>query len=233
MILCLTAGLLSALAVAAPVPKEREADKIARMFGAPADPDKDCKFELGEGGKLVIRAPAAVHVLNPAAGGVNAPRVVRTVEGDFTATVRIRMVPTREPQAGPANGQPMFLAGMTLGQDDATLLSHARTVQTQGNEVKRAGLHLEWVGGQQRFSASSGGGAFDPETTYLRITRTGPTIKLAASADGKGWHEFNGPVVSYPAKAKIGLFVANPSGEPFAAEFDQLTIAAPAAKPEK
>lgn len=220
-------ALLPAIA-AAPVPKETEAEKIKRLFGTPADPEKDCRFAL-DGEKLIVRTPEAGHPFAFGAGIGPAPRVTRTVEGDFTATVRIRMAPPRQPQ--PTGGtRTHFLAGLYLAASDTSFAYNARAVEDQQNQLRRTGRHGAWLGGNQQFSGSSGGGAFDPETTFLRVSRTGGKLQFGASADGKGWHLFAGPDVAYPDKVTLALFAANPGGLPFAAEFDQFTVATPADK---
>jgi hypothetical protein len=217
--------LLPAVVLASPVPKETEAEKIRRLFGTPADPDKDCRFEL-DGDKLILRTPEAGHVFGFGTGIGNAPRVTRTVEGDFVATVRIRMSPSRPPK--PGGSRMLFQTGLYLAETDTTFVYNARAVEDQRGVIRRTGRHGAWLGGNQQFSGSSGGGAFDPETTFLRITRTGGKLMFGASADGKGWHIFMGPVVNYPDKLTLGLFAANPGGLPFTAEFDQFTITTPA-----
>jgi len=215
---------LPSIALASPVPKETEAEKLKRLFGTPADVDKDCRFEL-DGDKIVLRNPEAGHVFGFGTGMGNAPRVTRSVEGDFVATVRIRMAPPRPPQ--PAAARMLFQAGLYLAESETTFVYNARAVEDQRGVIRRTGRHGAWVGGNQQFSGSSGGGAFDPETTFLRITRTGGKLMFGASADGKGWHIFAGPVVNYPDKVTLGLFAANPGALPFAAEFDQFTVTTP------
>jgi hypothetical protein len=113
---------------------------------------------------------------------------------------------------------------MTLGADDGNFVVHARAVEDWRNAIRRAGRREAWVGGDRLMSGSISGVAFAPETAYLRITRAGAQVKFAASADGEKWTQFAGQEVNYPAKLTLGLFVANPSGEPFAAEFDQFTV---------
>ena len=37
---------ITSAAVAAPVPRQTERERIERLFGRPVDPDKDCDFKL-------------------------------------------------------------------------------------------------------------------------------------------------------------------------------------------
>src|SRR5580704_11340407 len=80
--------LVAPLAVAAPIPKETEADKIRRLYGTPEDPDKFCTFAL-DGNQLRLTAAKGLRGLNPSRGLTNAPRTLKPVRGDFEASVRV------------------------------------------------------------------------------------------------------------------------------------------------
>ncbi len=54
----------------------------------PVDPDGDCKFLVGKN-TLFIEVPGKDHDLGVDRGVMNAPRMLREVEGDFTAQVRV------------------------------------------------------------------------------------------------------------------------------------------------
>ena len=58
---------------------------------------------------LSIEAPGSTHDLNPHVNKFNAPRVVQTVDGDFSITVKVagEFKPTGQPQhpkSVPSNG---------------------------------------------------------------------------------------------------------------------------------
>jgi len=57
-------------------------------WGLAIDPGKDCQF-LSEAKNLSLKMPGTWHDLNPDSGKLNAPRVVRTVEGDFVVTAKV------------------------------------------------------------------------------------------------------------------------------------------------
>src|SRR5438309_1058286 len=61
--------------------------KEIKGWGKVTDPDGDCTFKEDKG-KLTITVPAGFHGLHPKRA-MNAPRVLREVEGDFTATVKV------------------------------------------------------------------------------------------------------------------------------------------------
>ena len=72
------------LLLAAPVPKDTDAQKLAKLYGTPVDPLKDCKFTL-DGGKLTVTAGKGDHDLSVQNKEMNAPRVLKEIEGDFEA----------------------------------------------------------------------------------------------------------------------------------------------------
>ena len=66
-----------------------EPDLINTIAGSwtVTDPDKDCEVRLS-GDKLSITVPATNHDLSPARG-LNAPRVLKKVNGDFIVQVKL------------------------------------------------------------------------------------------------------------------------------------------------
>jgi len=221
--------LVPPFAFASPVPKETEADKVKRLFGTPVDPEKNSKFAL-DGEKLVLRVADVPHLLQP--GDFSAPRITRAVEGDFTATVQIRLPPPRRDEPLPRRGE-LIQVGMFLSDEGSLLATHARTlVATPGQKdpFGRQGVFRLWYPNGSS-SSGSGGGAFDPETVHFRLRRVGGKIYGAASADGKSWHEIGGfQELAFPHKSTLGLFLANPSGIPFGVEFEGFTVTPKAKK---
>lgn len=216
-------SILPMLALAAPVPKERPNDKLIREFGTPIDLDKDCAFSLEEK-KLKITVPAGEHNFVQGRGLANTPRVIRSVDGDFVAQVRIRCVP------GPTGegGGPSLLAqtGIYFATDEKNFAFHARSLEVQqGGALRLNGRHGGWVNGAANGTGSSSGGHFSPETIYFRVIRTGNKTLFAASPEGTGWHQFGGPDISnYPGQVTLGLFVTNSSKQSFTVEFDEFTV---------
>jgi hypothetical protein len=220
--LLLMVALSPAFALASPVPKETEADKLKRLFGATVDPEKNSKFML-DGEKLVVRVTDAPHLMQQ--GDQSAPRVTRTVEGDFTAQVQIRLPAPRKDEPLPRRGE-LVQVGLFLSDEGSLLATHARTLNvtpTGKDTFRRQGRFYVW---QQNGSSSygSGGGAFDPETVHFRLRRADGKLFAAASADGKSWHEFGGNQTPFPDKSTLGLYLANPSGIPYGVEFENFTI---------
>src|SRR4051812_31099083 len=78
-------ALVVRAASAAPVPGEKP---FQTSWDPPTDPDGDCTFQRVEG-KLTITLPGSDHDLGIERGRMNAPRLLRDVEGDFVVQVRV------------------------------------------------------------------------------------------------------------------------------------------------
>src|SRR5947209_9057939 len=76
---------------------------VLRGWGTAIDPDGDCKFTVAKDA-LTITVPGTDHALCIEQNRMNAPRVLRSVEGDFICQVKVSgkyptgassLVPTR------------------------------------------------------------------------------------------------------------------------------------------
>lgn len=81
----MAALLLVSAALAAPAP-----DPFRSGWGNPVDPSRDCKISRN-GGVLTIELPGTDHDYDPIRKHLNAPRIVRDIEGDFDLRVRVRI----------------------------------------------------------------------------------------------------------------------------------------------
>src|SRR4051812_586702 len=94
--------LLASVLAGASMPGEQGEVLEIRGWGTAIDPDGDCKFSV-EKGRVAIAIPGTVHALSAERGQVNAPRVLREVEGDFIAQVKVSGVsPPRSSSLVPA-----------------------------------------------------------------------------------------------------------------------------------
>ena len=215
------AVLAAGLASAAPVPKETEAEKIRRLYGKFVDPDRDCTVTL-DGSVLKIRVPGRPHGLVPPRGLLNAPRVVRDVEGDFTATVKIRVL-------APGGDRPpaRFTAGLLVMASDADLVYHARQLDTTRPMPRLSGAHGLVLGGRQTRSGTSGGGIFSAETATFRVHRVKDKVRLAVASGADRWHTMPELTAPFPDRVLVGLYAGQEGATSFTAEFEDFVVVRP------
>src|SRR5438876_465559 len=78
--------VLGAVAFAAPAPKP---STWTAGWDKPVDPSRDCRFDY-DGEKLTITVPGKNHGLDVMGNRLNAPHLLREVQGDFVVQVRVR-----------------------------------------------------------------------------------------------------------------------------------------------
>lgn len=229
--------LAAGVAVAAPVPKEDDAARLARVYGGKSDPAGDARFEMtGERLRIVIpgrtvpRRPERGESETPQQQAMwswkptppNAPRVWREVAGDFTATVRASF-PLR-PKSRPEEYWLPRTAGLVAwaGEKD-----HAAVFRCEGlakgqviDEFRAVLTHLVGV----RIAAAH---AERSDAGYLRMRRAGKVVTGSYSGDGKEWTDFLPDDVEWPATVKVGVYAKHLTDVQFDAVFDEYTLTVP------
>jgi regulation of enolase protein 1 (concanavalin A-like superfamily) len=219
--LCSLACLALACAAFAGDP-DPEPNPFLDGWDKPVDPDKDCKFEREKGG-LTITVPGKDHGLAIERGRMNAPRLVKDIEGDFLAEVRVSG-PLTPSAASAAPGRTPFLgAGLVLMADEKTYVRLERAafrrdgVSTYVNwELRRGG---EWV-----LAGSASVCPLKGKSAHLRLKRMGDKLLASASEDGKHWTDLSPLEVKLPARLKLGVTANSTCTEPFSAHFDRFRL---------
>ncbi len=182
-------------------------------WGEVVDPDGDCKVGI-EKERLTISVPGKLHDLQSEANKINAPRVMREVEGDFVATVKLvsKLGPAGEctRQGGfPYNG-----AGLLLWK------SEGRYVRLERAAILRDGSIVQYILFEERQGRepTSRGSSVPDGPMLLRISRKGNEVVAAASMNGEVWHEMGRVTDDYPYKLKIGVAAVSSASHPFTAE---------------
>jgi regulation of enolase protein 1 (concanavalin A-like superfamily) len=235
--------IAASLGLAAPVPKPKAGKFYKPGWDNPVDPDKDCKFTQTSS-SLTIEVPGTYHDYYPTLRRVNAPRLLRPVEGDFTVEVRVKgnFHASQQSTAGRFRW-PLTTAGLVVEAADKSLASLRLEFGTQrllgkGEPIGFAGswhADADAATGQYGNETSKdlypfGDGA---KVAFLRLERRGDRFSFWLSPDGKKWTVFPpSREWPFPARAKVGLIVTSSSDGPLKVTFDQfkLTPLKPAAK---
>src|SRR5262245_2440996 len=178
----LAAGPVALLA--APVPPERDEERMRRIYGTPFGPDEDCMFSmLGEKLRIAARGPHFIvwgHQANPA-------WAMREVEGDFTVEVRVECRKPRELKPAENFFDTFAYAGLLVWPDEDHCLDLQRGwrrdsldgqvhVQSHHNQSGQGGAEWWGVGGD--------GTVTDEKPTQLRVTRAGNRFSCSYKSDG-------------------------------------------------
>ena len=231
--------VLASLAVAAPVPKESEAEKIKKAFGEIVDPDKDCKFKL-DGEKLVLTMPGGKRYdyWDEKLPGkpseqekpiTNCPRVLREAEGDFVITVRVTAALPKDPEA--AEGK-MAEAGAGL------------FIMNDKQRVWRSGMHDFAMPGKDRnlmaiIPGSHGPAGFQLTAgkpgagLYVRMKRQAGKLSPEFSGDGKKWQGGITMTVDKEEKVKVGVYGFSNSKADTTVTFENFSVEAAKAEEKK
>jgi regulation of enolase protein 1 (concanavalin A-like superfamily) len=218
----LTVGL-----VGVAVATEDEKPRTIKGWGEVTDSAGDCSVK-GEEGRLTIEVPGGTHDLNPALGGMRAPRVLKEVEGDFVVQIKVTgdFKPGEEsacPKTSSFNG-----AGLLIWQDAKNYIRLERNAWWTGEggyacypplfEYHRDGED------QNVYPAGTTDEFFKGRSTWLKLQRREGKVIASYSHDGKEWTEVKQIDVELPRKVQVGVAVVNTSAKPLAVTFEELSV---------
>ena len=207
-------------ALAAPAPADRP---WLTGWDKPVDPENDCKFTRDKG-TLTIEVPGKDHDLAVERNLMNSPRLLRDVEGDFVAQVRVSgtFLPSQESTS--TERLPFVGAGLLLMADEKTYVRLERAALRLQGEVK---TYANWELRQDGNWVLAGDASVQPledKATYLRLQRQGDKLLPSVSHDGKDWKELNPLEIKLPSKLKLGVSGGGTSMDVFAPRFDQFRL---------
>jgi regulation of enolase protein 1 (concanavalin A-like superfamily) len=219
--------LVPMVAVAAPVPKETAEQKLAKLFGTPVDPKKDCEFKL-DGTKLTLKVGKGDHALHAHQNRMAAPRTLREADGDFTVEATVSAEHPKEANPIVPNRNFLFHSqGLLFWVSDKTYIrfEQARIVNPGQEPVGYASYEL-FRDGEWTRAGTSEDGVLDPtKPASFRLTRKGNSVTGSWSQDaGKTWKELPALELDLKAKVHVGVVANHNTDAPFTATFEDFTI---------
>ncbi len=212
--------LLSAVSIGAPAQDGKPV--LLKGWGQAVDPEGDCRIDLAEG-KLAITVSAKQwHALDAEANKVNAPVVLRDIDGDFIVEVKVGGTfrpagPSAYPRGVPFNG-----AGILLRVDTGNYLRLERAAILRDGRI---GPYILFEERKNSRPVPPGDGITAPDAPmFLRLERRGDEFTATASPDGKSWRAFPSRTVKYPATVKIGVAASSSSSQDFNATFEGFRV---------
>lgn len=222
-----TLPILAAMSVlsAAPIPKESPKERIQTLFGTVQDPDQDCETTLVERRTLRIRIPGKHHSMYGDVGHTNAPRVMRSVSGDFVAQVRVHV--QFDPRGAAADqGLPPAVGGGLLLTDGETGVVEFRLLQEKiGNNPWRTSTECD-----VRLPGFEAGNSvprpLHDAAIILRLTRKQGRLFTEWSDDGKVWNSTkrNGTAAPLNRRLSIGVYAIQNTDKPATVLFDTFQV---------
>lgn len=196
------------------------APRKLRGWGQIVDPERDCQFRV-DANRLTITIPGTKHDLSVEAGDLNAPRVLRDVEGDFIAQVKVSGN-VKHSGAGTSRAYlPYHGLGLLVWQDERNYLRFERAALGRGGGgTHYATLQLRKDGRL----ANPQEGEIPDQDLYLRLERRGSRILGALSPDGVRWRYLAPITVAFPQRIKVGVDAINTSSERFSPVFSELEV---------
>jgi regulation of enolase protein 1 (concanavalin A-like superfamily) len=216
----------TALAAPAPTP-------FMSGWGKPVDPDKDCKIRR-EKGALTVEIPGTVHEYDLRRKYLNAPRLLRDIDGDFEMEVRV-LIDCRPSAESSVKDLPSYVSAgfLVIPPDDFTTAFFRSEYRVGGHGDEAEGCTAILNQGRER-GGTSGVTTnkhpdwpfkSKPDYIYLRLDRQGELLEMFISPDRKKWKVIGGGRISELfSKLKVGLAAFSTSTDPSRVVFDQLTI---------
>jgi regulation of enolase protein 1 (concanavalin A-like superfamily) len=201
-------------------PEPEPTGKELAGWGLAIDPGKDCEFKP-DGKTIAIQVPGKLHDLNPESGILNAPRVVKEIDGDFNITVKVagEFKPggkSTNPRGVPYNG-----GGIIIWSDSDNFIRLERGAMLRMGAVRTFVTFEEREGG---YRGAVHNEIFPDGPCYVRLERKGSRIFGGISRDGKSWKVLKPIDTLWPAKLKVGLSAINSNSEPLTVKFEEFSL---------
>lgn len=188
-------------------------------WGQPIDPSRDCWTRL-VGETLAIDVPGSTHDLR-GDGEVNAPRVVRSIDGDFIAQVKVSGNLRHTGKRTSGLSVAYHGAGLLIWQNarNYVRLERSGLVREDGQTVHFANFELH-RDGQVVVKALE----IPDQDTYLRLERRGNRVFGLVTGDGYKWSSLEPIAARLPRDVKLGVVAISTSTEPLKVVFSDLEV---------
>jgi hypothetical protein len=191
-------------------------------WGAVIDPDGDCQVVPDAStNRVTILVPGTAHLLSAEIGGMNSPRILHDITGDFE--VRVRVTGTSHPggKATTIQYNPYHGAGILLwqGPENYVRLEIAADLR-KGKVFPYANFELREAG---RLAVTRGY-RIEDGSSYLRLVRRGDEIHGAVGADGDHWTPLPPLVAHLKDPVQVGVVVVNSASKPLKAGFEGFQV---------
>jgi regulation of enolase protein 1 (concanavalin A-like superfamily) len=213
---------VAAISVSTDSSAEGTQKKKLAGWGTITDPDNDCQIKS----TLCITVPDKNHDLDPRRG-MNAPRLLKKVRGDFTVQVKISGdFKPGHMSTGP--GRPFNGAGLLIWQNENNFVRLERNAYWVSETLYCYPPLIEhWRDGEYSglTPTSTRADEFSKgRSIWLKLRRLGKRMTASYSHDGEEWTVAKEFTVDFPDKVSVGIAALNTSNAPFSVEFEAFEI---------
>jgi regulation of enolase protein 1 (concanavalin A-like superfamily) len=206
-----------------PQPAKPVGTLTAKGWDTFIDPAGDCKFTLDKD-KLTLKVPGTDHALCIERHQMNAPRVLRAVEGDFIVQVKVSGEYPNGSTSVVEGRRAFHGAGLVLWQDENTYVRLERAKVTLDDQnPSYASFELRKDGKFERVGDGSEVPLADQDT-FLRLERHGDKVCAGVGADGVHWTWFEPLDVALAKKLQVGIVAGQNTSTGFAPEFSEFRL---------
>ncbi len=211
---------ISAIALAAPVPKPTDEEKLKLDWGKVVDGAGDCKVRVVKD-QLVMTTPGGIRSEVTKDGQFRPLRIEREIEGDFR--IEVKMIRTTEPShtAAKSSTDARITSGLFVSSPQMTVMfgRQLRADQDMGKEYFDHSIWHQYGGSGSRIAGSKAA-----EEVFVRYTRKGTKCLLAHSLDGVAWTESASPKVALPDRVTVGVYLWHDVDQPCEAVFERFKL---------
>lgn len=218
-------------AIAAPVPKDTRAGKLARLYGKTHDPNNHAQFEL-DGDDLVVKMSADLSASAVSLKG--SPRTGQEIRGDFEAVVAVKYASEKNPATDKLGGH--LGGGLTLWETEESWFlinrHHWPAIGSMNGSDWSGGFDVH---GTTMHTVTSQGATCAEvpldKPTLLKLTRTGRKIVSAESRDGgKTWNRLTESNHDFADHVNVGVCVFNTTSAKGTVTFSGFSVVTPLRK---
>ncbi|MBI1176902.1 DUF1349 domain-containing protein [bacterium] len=225
--------LLQFAIVAGAVVSSLSADDAPKLEGRgrAINPAGDCTFDVGDNSiRISVPGSDKSHDLSPELGSNTAPRVVRTVTGNFAIQVKVSGDFKPGGESTQAGRTGYTGAGLVLFADEKNFVRLERAVLQRPGDVPRPYINFEIrVNGRIGRMGTTGDFRLKPDgPVWLSLERKGLELRGAVSADGKTWSRGASksldPKISKQNGLSVGVAAISTSRQTFNPEYSELRL---------
>jgi len=219
---------LLACSLATCVNAREENVQTIKGWGTVTDLLGDCSVKA-DGQKLLVRVPGGTHDLNKDVGGLSAPRILQSVEGDFVIEVKVTSDFEPGHESAAPQTRPFNSAGLLVWQDEKNYirLERNRWWAAEANDYACYPPLIEHFRDgvfQESNPRPTWASFFAGKATWLRLERKGEVVTASYSQDSEKWTQAKQLKTDLPKQLQVGVMVVNTSTKELVVEFDRLKI---------